>query len=448
MIERIENFFNIREMGSDFKTELIAGITTFMTLSYIIIVQPTVLSTTGMDFGAVMAATCIASAFATFLMGFLAKYPIALAPAMGHNFYFAFTVCGATVAGGLGYSWQEALGANMIAGLIFVILSRYGFREKVLNAIPESLKNAIAVGIGLLIALLGFEWAGIVVDTPGVLVGLGDLHSPPVLLSIFGLAVIGILISLRVKGAILWGIISSALMGLPFQITEYHGIISSPPSIGPTIFKLDIMGLVNNPGFVAVIFVFFFLVLFDTVGTLVGVGEQGGFIRDGKLPRAEKALFSDAVGTVAGTILGTSTVTSYIESAAGVAEGGRTGLANLVTGFLMLGSLFFYPLVRMVGGGYEVSKGVFLYPAIAPALIIVGSMMLRSVHKISWEDPTESIPAFLTLIIMPATINITEGIAFGFISYSLFKLICGKWKETHWIIHLFSVLFIIRYIYL
>ena len=420
-----------------------------MTLSYIIFVQPAVLSTTGMDFGAVMVATCLAGALATFLMGILANYPIALAPAMGHNFYFAFTVCGVVAAGGLGYSWQLALGAVFLSGSIFILLSFWGLREKIVNAVPEGLKNAIAVGIGLLIALIGMEWAGIVVATPGTIVGLGDLGSPPVLLSLFGLVVIFALITLRVRGALLIGIIATALVGFPFGLVKYQGLVSLPPSLSPVFFKLNVGGIFANlSGFITVIFVFFFLDLFDTIGTLIGVSEQAGFIRKGRLPRARQALFSDAVGTVAGALLGTSTITSYIESAAGIAEGGRTGLSNMVTGALMLLALFFYPFAKMIGGGYEVTTGVRLYPVIAPALIVVGSMMLRQVKRIEWEDPTEALPAFLSLIVMPLTFSITEGIAFGFISYSFLKILTGQWKKVNWIIHLFALLFLLRYLFL
>ncbi len=444
-----EKTFKLTQAKTNIRTEVIAGATTFMTLSYIIFVQPAVLSTTGMDFGAVMVATCLAGALATFLMGILANYPIALAPAMGHNFYFAFTVCGAAAVGGLGYSWQLGLGAVFLSGSIFIILSFWGLREKIVNAVPEGLKNAIAVGIGLLIALIGMEWAGIVVAKPGTLIGLGDLANPPVLLSLFGLAIIFILISLRVRGAILIGIVVTALSGLPFSLVKYQGLLSLPPSLSPLLFKLNVWGVFANlSGFITIIFVFFFLDLFDTIGTLIGVSEQAGFIREGKLPRARQALFSDAVGTVTGALLGTSTVTSYIESAAGVAEGGRTGLSNMVTGALMLLALFFYPLAKMIGGGYELSAGVRLYPVIAPALIVVGSMMLKQVKRIKWDDPTEALPAFLSLIVMPLTLSITEGIAFGFISYSFLKILTRQGRKVSWLIHLFALLFLLRYLFL
>ncbi|OGL50931.1 MAG: guanine permease [Candidatus Schekmanbacteria bacterium RIFCSPLOWO2_02_FULL_38_14] len=447
----LEKIFKLKEAGTTVKTEIIAGIVTFMTLSYIIFVQPAILSNPNgpaMDFGSVMVATCIASAIATFLMGLLANYPIALAPAMGHNFFFAFTVCGSAAIGGMGYPWQVALGANFIAGAIFILISRWGLRELILTAIPDSLKHAIAVGIGLLIAFLGFEWGGLVIPSPGTFVTLGNLKTPEVILTIFGIILIASLMSLKISGALLWGIIATAVLGMPMGIVKYQGIISAPPSIKPTFLKLDILGVFTQPGFITVIFVLFLLAIFDTVGTLVGVCERAGLMKNGKLPNAQKALFSDAVGTTTGTLFGTSTITCYIESAAGVSEGGRTGLANMVTGFLMLISLFFYPLVKMIGGGYQTAKGNILYPVIAPALIIVGSMMIQSVKKINWDDPTESIPSFLTLTIMQYAFSITEGISFGFISYSFLKLISGRAKEVHWIVYVFSVLFLVRYIFL
>jgi len=439
MKDILNRFFKLKENNTSVRTEMLGGLTTFMTMSYIIFVQPAILSTTGMDKGAVMFATCVSSALATLLMGLVAKYPIALAPAMGHNIFFAVIVCGT-----MGFSWQVALGAVFISGTIFVILSILGAWESLVASVPDSLKHAIAVGIGLLIALVGLEYGGIVVDTPGVLVGLGNLVSKPVLLVLFGLALTSILMVLKARGAILWGILATGLLGIPLGIVEYHGIISAPPSPLPTLLKLDIIGAFRS-GLLTVIFIFFFLDLFDTVGTLIGVSEPAGFVKKGKLPRANQAMLSDAVGTVGGALFGTSTVTSYIESVTGIAQGARTGLANIFTSVLFLAALFFSPLAEMIGGEYVCNKLV-LHPVIAPPLIIVGYLMMKSVKFINWEDFTEAIPAFLTIIIMPLTVSITEGIAFGFISYSLLKIIGGKAKEVNWIIYLFSVLFIIRYI--
>lgn len=447
----LEKLFRISEAGSTIKKEITAGTVTFMALSYIIFVQPAILSNPngpGMDFGSVMVATCIASGIATILMGFMANYPIALAPAMGHNFFFAFTVCGAVAYGGMGYPWQAALGANFLAGAIFIIISRWGVREKLLTAIPSSLKHSIAVGIGLLIAFIGFQWGGIVVAMQGTMVGIGNLKSPHVLLAIGGTILIAILMALRINGAIFWGILASALAGIPLGIVKYGGIVSLPPSISPTLFKLDIIGSFEQKGFLTVIFVLLLLAMFDTVGTLVGVAERAGLMKDGNLPRAQQALLADAIGTTSGTLLGTSTVTCYIESAAGVSEGGRTGFSNMITGLLMFLSLFFYPLVKMIGGGYEVSQGKIIYPVLAPALIIVGVLMFQSVTKINWNDITEAFPSFLTMTVMQYAFSITEGISFGFISYCILKLASGKGKEVHWMIYLFSALFLMKYTFL
>ena len=435
----LQRFFKLEESKTSFRLEMVGGITTFMTMSYIIFVQPAILSVAGMDKGAVMFATCVSSALATLLMGILAKYPIALAPAMGHNVFFAVIVCGT-----MGYSWQVALGAVFISGTIFIILSAIGVWGDLVAAVPDSLKNAIAVGIGLLIALIGLEYGGLVVDAPGVLVGLGDLTSKPVALVLFGLVLISIMMALKVPGAILIGILATAILGLPLGIVKYHGILAPPPSIAPTLFKLDVVGALST-GLITVIFIFFFLDLFDTMGTLIGVSGPAGFLKEGRLPRANQAMLSDAIGTVSGALLGTSTVTSYIESATGISQGARTGLANIFTSFLFLVALFFSPLAEMIGGEYQYN-GLVLRPAIAPPLIIVGYLMMKCVTRINWEDLTEAIPAFLTIIIMPLTLSITEGIAFGFIAYSILKLATGRLKDVHWLIYLFSFLFILRYL--
>lgn len=436
----LNRHFHLSEHSTTIRTESLAGLTTFLTMAYIIFVQPVVLSACGMDFGAVVVATCLSSAFATLLMAFFANYPIAVAPAMGHNFFFAFAV-----VIGMKVPWQIALGAVAIAGLLFILTAGIGLRERLITAIPESLKHAIAVGIGLLIAVVGLEWAGVIVGSPGTLVSLGSLHAPPVLLALFGLAVMSALFALRVRGAILGGILAATAVGLAAGLVHYQGLFSRPPSIAPSLLKLDILGAFR-PEMVAVIFVFFFLALFDSVGTLVGVAGQAGLMRDGTLPRARQALLADAVGTVFGAGLGTSTVTAYIESATGVAAGGRTGLANVVTALLFLLALPFYPLVRMIGGGYQTPDGKTLYPVIAPALVVVGTMMMSGVRKVEWDDMTEAIPAFLTIILMPLAFSITDGIAFGFISYSFLKLVTRRWREAHWLVHLFAVLFLVRYV--
>ncbi|MCX7974670.1 MAG: NCS2 family permease [Candidatus Aminicenantes bacterium] len=435
----LERLFHLSERQTSVKNEALGGVTTFMTMPYIIFVQPAILSQTGMDRGAVMVATCLSSALATLLMGLLANYPFAQAPYMGHNIFFAVVVCGV-----MGYPWQVALGAIFISGTILTLFSLIGVWEGLVAAVPSSLKNAISVGIGLLIALVGLEYGGLVVDTPGVLVGIGDLTSRPVLLVLFGIALTACLMALKIKGAILLGLLATSLIGLPLKIVRYHGLFSFPPNLEPTLLKLDIAGAFQA-GLLTIIFVFFFLDLFDSVGTFIGVSAPAGFIKDGRLPGANKAMLADSLATVAGSLLGTSTVGSYIESSTGIAQGARTGLANVFTSFLFLISLFFSPLAEMIGGEYTYGNLV-LRPVIAPPLIIVGYLMMKVVTQINWDDLTEAIPAFLTIIIMPMTISITDGITFGFISYSLLKLVSGRGREVHWIIYLFSILFIIRYV--
>jgi len=427
----LNRVFKLEENNTTLRTEMLGGTTTFMTMSYIIFFQPAVLSACGMDKGAVMVATCISSALATLLMGLLAKYPIALAPAVGHNIFFAVIVCGT-----MGYSWQIGLGAVFISGSVFVLLSLAGVWGKLVSAVPDSLKYAIAVGIGFLISFVGMEYCGLIKDTPGVLVGIGDLTSKPVILALFGVMLTAVLMVLKVRGAILIGILATAFLGIPLGVVHYNGILAAPPSVSPTFFKLDIMGAFQT-SLISIVFVFFFLDLFDTVGTLIGVSSQAGFLKKGKLPRANKAMLADAVGTVSGALLGTSTVTSYIESATGIAQGARTGLANIFTSFFFLIALFFSPLAELIGGEY-VYNDMILRPVIAPPLIIVGFLMMKTITRIEWADLTEGLPAFLTVIVIPMTLSITEGIAFGFISYSILKLVSGKGKEVHWLIYLFG----------
>jgi AGZA family xanthine/uracil permease-like MFS transporter len=438
----LERFFQLKAQNTNPKQELIGGSTTFLTMAYIIFVQPTVLSAAGMDFGAVMVATCISSAVAILIMGLYARYPIALAPGMGQNFFFAYTVVLT-----MGISWQTTLGVVFVAGFVFVILSFFGVREKIINAIPDSLKYAIAVGIGLMITLVGLEWAGLVVDDPVLLVSLGDFSVPTTQLALLGLVLTSIMLIRNVTGAMLIGIIITTVVGIFMGLIPYDGIISSPPSLEPTFFKLDILGALQFD-LIVIVFTFLILDLFDTIGTLIGVASEADLLQNGKLPRAEKALLSDAIGTVVGAVCGTSTVTSYVESAAGVASGARTGLANIFTAMLFLIALFFYPLIQMVGGGIEVSESIRHYPTIAPILILVGIYMIKGVQKIAWNDFTESIPAFITIIFIPFSFRITEGIAFGFISYSLLKLVAGKWREVPVLMWIFALIFLLRYIFI
>jgi len=332
-------------------------------------------------------------------------------------------------------------------GRAFILLSTVGLREKLINILPNCLKSSIPVGIGLLIALVGLEWSGIVVSHPVTYVTLGDLSSPPTLLSILGLLVMAILFALRVRGAILIGFLVTAIAGLIIGIIEFKGVFASPPSLVPTLFKLEIPNIFANPELITVIFIFLFMDLFDTIGTLIGVSQPAGLMKNGKLPRARQALLSDAIATSAGALLGTSTITSYIESTSGISAGGRTGLTNIVVAALFVLAIFLSPIVQMIGAGHIVG-GITLYPVIAPALIIVGCMMFRNIVNIDWEDYTESIPAFLTLLIMPLAFSITDGISFGVISYVLLKIVSGKARRIHWLLYLFAILFVARYIWL
>ncbi len=438
----LERLFNLKEHNTDTRTEIIAGITTFMTMSYIIFVQPAVLGAAGMDPGAVMVATCISAALGTVLMGLMTNYPIALAPGMGENFYFTYIVVLT-----LGYSWQITLGAVFISGVAFILLSTVGLREKLITILPGCLKNSIPVGIGLLIALVGLEWSGIVVGHPVTYVTLGDITSTPTLLSILGLLVMAILLALRIKGAILIGFLVTAVSGMIIGLIEFKGVFAAPPSLDATLFKLEIPDVFANPELLTVIFIFLFLDLFDTVGTLIGVSEPAGLMKNGKLPKARQALLSDAISTTAGALLGTSTVTAYIESTTGISAGGKTGLTSIVVALLFILAIFINPIVQMIGAGHVVG-GITLYPVIAPALIIIGVMMFKNIANIDWEDYTESVPAFLTLLMMPLAFSITEGISFGVISYVLLKVVSGKGRKIHWLLYLIAILFIARYIWL
>ncbi len=480
----IQRFFKLDERGTTVGTEVRAGVVTFMTMAYIIVVQPMVLAATGMPVGGVMLATCLASAAGTLLIALLANYPLAMAPCMGHNFFFTIVV-----ATHPGLTWQTVLGANFISGMIFVVLSWVGFRERIMNAVPDGLKYAIAVGIGLLIALVGLRGAGIVVenhDASGLTLGS---FGRPVVLAVVGLALTASLVALKVRGAILIGLMATSVLGIIMGLVQPCGSpVSAPPwhELAQTALKLDIMGAMKL-GLLSVIFTFFFLDLFDAIGTLIGVTQQAGLMVGGKLPKAREALFSDATATVVGTLLGTSTVSSYIESSAGVSEGGRTGLASVVTAGLFILAIFFSPCVKMIAGGVpapqqlefrrfegswetkrvvdgklateaaplEAPKGealvvrrqVPLNPVTAPTLILIGCLIMSAVARIPWGDWTEAVPAFLAILMMPLTMNITEGIAFGFISYALLKLVTGRVRETNPWLLAFAALFVVRYVY-
>lgn len=446
----LKGHFNL-EKDTSLRTEVLAGFTTFATMAYIIFVQPVVLGAAGMDAGAVFTSTCLVTAFATILMALLANYPVAVAPAMGHNFFFTYMVVLT-----LKVPWQTALGAIFISGIVFVATASFGFRETIITAVPDSLKSAIAVGIGLLITLIGMEWAGLVRLDANTFVALGSFNQKPVLVALLGLLTTIILIARKVRGAILYGILVAALAGMAVGVvTRTSAVMSLPPALTPTAFRLDILAALKQ-NLIGVIFVFFFLDLFDTVGSLIGIAKQADLMKEGKLPRAGRALLADAIGTVGSALMGNTTMVSYVESASGVAVGGRTGITALVVAALFIVALFFSPLVQVISGGYpvhevvsiqgqEVVRTFTLYPVTSPALIVVGSLMMKSVRDIEWDDFTEALPAFLMLVVTPLTFSITDGIAFGFISYALLKLVTGRAKEAHWLIYVFAVLFIVRY---
>lgn len=440
----LDKFFKIREAGSTLRTEIVAGITTFMTMAYIIFVNPAILAQGAqMDFNAVMVATCLSTAVATLLMALLANYPIAQAPGMGINALFSFEICAS-----MGVPWPVALGIVFLSGCLFLLATVLKLRELIFHAVPECIKYAIAAGIGLFIAFIGLKEAGIVVAHPITFVTLGNLRSPPTLIALAGLMVTAVMMARRMKGAILSGIVLTGILGIASGIVEYKGLVSTIPSMAPTWGKLDIMGALKIT-YITPILTLLFLNMFDTIGTLIGVSEQAGILKNGKLPRAGNALMSDAIGTTFGAFCGTSPITSYIESAAGVSEGGRTGFANIITAALFLLALFFSPLAQMFGGGYVVEgTGVILHPVTAPALIVVGSLMMHTITRIKWELPDEAIPAFLTIITMPLTFSISSGLAMGFISYPIIKLVCGKGREVHWMVYVLSVIFVTGYLFL
>lgn len=457
--EPLNKFFRLDQNGTTVKTEIRAGAVTFMTMCYIIFVQRAVLGSdppfgAGMDPQAVVVVTCIVSALGTLIMGLAANYPVALAPCMGENFYFV-TVAGMTV-GGVVIGWQTALGAVFVSGLLFLFLSIFRFREMVFESIPDSLKYAISAGIGAFIALIGLQRAGIVTVNPFTGVALGNLHDPNAVLAIFGFLLTSVLFVLKVRGAFLWGILITGgtglvltyvfrAVGMDISLIEYKGFISLPPSIDPIFAKLDVRGLLNL-AMIPIVVVFLIMVLFDTVGTLVGVGTQAGLLKNGKLPRVGKALLADATATTAGAFMGSSTVSSYIESAAGVAEGGKTGLSNMMTALLFLLAIFFTPFVEMIGGGQ--GEGGALLPAVAPVMILVGSIMMKSIAKIPWSDTVEAVPAFLVIMGIPFSYNIACGIGFGFVTYPLLKLVSGKGREVNWLCYVLALVFILYFAFL
>jgi AGZA family xanthine/uracil permease-like MFS transporter len=428
----VEKFFQLKENNTTVRTEVLAGITTFLTMAYILAVNPIILGETGMDKGAVFTATALASLIATLVMALFAKLPFALAPGMGLNAFFAFTV-----VLHMGYSWSMALTAVFLEGIIFLILSFFNVREAIINIIPLNLKRAISVGIGLFITLIGMKNAGIIAGNNATLVSLGDMGSASVLLAFFGLILIASLLIFKVRGALLIGILTTTILAVPFgaaSFPEGFKIISLPASIAPIAFKFEWSSIFTTDMLI-VLFTFLFVDIFDTVGTLVGVSTKAGMLtKDGKIPRVKQALIADAIGTTVGAMLGTSTVTTYVESSAGVEEGGRTGLTSLTTALLFGAALLLSPLFLMIPSA-----------ATAPALILVGLFMITPIKDIDFSDYTEAVPAFLCFIMMPLTFSIAEGIVFGLISYVILKVIKGKGKEIPVLTYIIAALFVFSF---
>ncbi|RSZ57047.1 NCS2 family permease [Massilia atriviolacea] len=431
ILSLLENHFKLKEHGTDVRTELLAGLTTFLTMAYIIFVNPSILGSAGMPTDAVFVATCLAAALGSLIMGLYANYPIGLAPGMGLNAYFAFIVVRQ-----MGLSWEVALGAVFISGCLFLVVSAFRLREMIIDGIPASIRIAIAVGLGLFLGLIALHNAGIVVANKDTMVTMGNLHAAPPLLAIVGFFAIVALDKLKVKGAILIGILLVTVLSFFFADNKFMGLVSAPPSLAPTLFKLDIMGALSV-GILNVVLVFFLVELFDATGTLMGVASRAGLLVDGKMARMNKALMADSCAIVAGATLGTSSTTAYIESAAGVQAGGRTGLTAVAVAVLFLGCLFLSPLASVVPAY-----------ATAPALLYVACLMLRELGGIDWNDTTESIPAAITALAMPFTYSIATGVAFGFISYAVLKLLTGRARDVKLAVWVIAALFLFKFIYL
>tara|TARA_R110000796_G_scaffold18855_3_gene56889 strand:- start:699 stop:1991 length:1293 start_codon:yes stop_codon:yes gene_type:complete len=424
----LEKLFKLSEHGTNVRTELLAGLTTFLTMAYIIFVNPAMMADAGIDPGAAFVATCLAAAIGSLVMGLWANYPIALAPGMGLNAFFSYTVVGS-----MGYSWEVALGAVFLSGLMFFLLSIFRIREWIINSIPMALRSAIAAGIGLFLALIALKNAGIVIDHPETLVAMGDLTQPGALLAAGGFAVIVALAYRKVTGAVMIGILLVTAISLLTGLSQADGVVSAPPSLTPTFMQLDIKGALEV-GMLSIIFAFLFVDLFDTSGTLIGVAQRANLVdKDGKMPRLGRALMADSTATMAGAALGTSTTTSYIESAAGTAAGGRTGLTACVVALLFLLSLFFSPLAGAVPAF-----------ATAPALLFVAVLMTGGLVQVDWDDLTEAAPVVITAIMMPLTFSIANGIAAGFIVWTAIKLLSGRWRDLNLSLYILAGLFIIK----
>jgi AGZA family xanthine/uracil permease-like MFS transporter len=431
LLEAAKRYFGFEEAGTNLRTELLAGLTTFLTMAYIIFVNPAILGDAGMPKDSVFVATCLVAAIATLIMGLYANYPIACAPGMGLNAYFAYTV-----VKGMGFTWQAALGAVFISGCLFLCVTLFRVREMIVNGIPRSIRIAITGGIGLFLAIISLKTAGVVVGSPATLVTLGDLHKPTVILATIGFFVIVTLDFLRVRGAILIGILAVTILSFFFGGNQFHGVFSTPPSIDATLFHLDIRGALSA-GILNVVLVFFLVELFDATGTLMGVANRAGLLVEGKMDRLNKALLADSTAIVAGSVLGTSSTTAYIESASGVQAGGRTGATAITVAVLFLACLFIAPLAGVVPGY-----------ATAPALLYVSCLMLREFAELPWDDATEVVPAALTALLMPFTYSIANGVAFGFITYAGLKLFTGRVREVKIIVWIIAAIFLFRFFYL
>jgi AGZA family xanthine/uracil permease-like MFS transporter len=432
MLKQLESYFEFARLGTNWRTEILAGATTFLTMAYIVLVNPAILAETGMPLAAVTAATCLSAAFASILMGVYARYPIALAPGMGLNAYFTYSVCLK-----MHVPWQTALGAVFLSGVIFLALTAGGIRQMILKAIPHELYAAVAGGIGLFIAFIGFQHAGLVVADKATLISLGSVRSPATALALFGLILMVVLEVRKVRGSILIGVLAATALAWAFGLVHWTPAPGGFTSLGATAFKLDIRGALNK-SLLEIVFVFFFVELFDNLGTLVAVTKRAGLIEaDHSIPRLSRILFADATATIFGSLTGTSTVTSYVESSAGVAAGGRSGVTAIVTGLLFLGAIGAAPFV-----------GIVPQAATAPALILVGSMMLATVAEIDWQDPLIAVPAFLTLVLIPFTYSIANGLGFGIIAWAAIHLTTGKFRRQDWLLYVLAALFLFRFVYL
>ena len=427
----LQKLFGFDPTKSTVKTEIMAGITTFLSMAYILAVNPDILSATGMDKGAVFTTTVVISAIITMLMGLYAKLPFALAPGMGLNAFFAYSVCLI-----MGYSWQFALTAVFLEGIIFILLTLTNIREKIVDIIPMTLKNAISVGIGLFITFIGLKSANIIINDDATLVKLGDITSGPALLGVIGIIITSILLVKKVKGGLLLGILITTIIGIPMGITQLNGVVSTPPSIEPIFFKFE-WNQIFTTDMAVVVFTFLFVDLFNTIGTLIGVSTRAGIMKNGKIPRVKQAFLVDAIGTTAGAVMGTSTVTTFVESAAGVEEGGRSGLTAFVTGVCFFLAVFFAPFFLSVPAS-----------ATAPVLVPVGLMMMASVLEIDFNDFSESVPAFLCIVCMPLCYSISDGIILGHLCYVFLNILCGKWKKVTIGMLLIAILFILKLCFL